>query len=98
MHSFRWVLARLPVLISVAGRLQSSQKYVSPYCDETALKPQDIVSMTITASTCFDWDRLATPVSPQLGHLKISVQRSKAAMMTSIRADAATGSVKHSVS
>jgi hypothetical protein len=79
----------LPGLISVAGRLQPSQKNVSPYCDEMALKPSDIASITMPAPACSGWERLASPVSPQLGHLKTSVQCSKAAMMTSIRARAA---------
>jgi hypothetical protein len=95
-HSRR-LPALMPVLISVAGRLQPSQKYVSPYCDETALKPCDIVSMTITAPMFFGCVRLATPANPQLGHLKPSVQRSNTAMMTSIRARAANGFSKDSL-
>jgi hypothetical protein len=58
---------------ALAGRLQASQKKVSPYCEVTALKPSGRRT-TIIRSPFFDCDRCATPVDAQFGHLKISVQ------------------------
>ena len=61
---------------ALAGRLQASQKNVSPYCEVTALKPSGRRS-TIIRSPSFDCERRATPVDAQFGHLKISVQCSE---------------------
>jgi hypothetical protein len=59
-------------MLAEAARLQDLQKNVSPYCDETVLKPDGSFSTLIEPmqSLC---DSEATPASAQWVHLKTSV-------------------------
>ena len=60
--------------LAVAGRLQASQKNVSPYSDVTARKPSGKSMMIVLELASLGWDKLTKRVSPQLAHLKTSVQ------------------------